>query len=258
METDPDSGDTVDHPPWYDRFFQHEYLSFDEHPGTQREVDFLVEVLRLSRGAHLLDLCCGYGRHAIPLSKNDLNVTGVDRSPVMLKRASERATEDEGTSGNPDFVRADMSRLPFTSPFDAVISMFSSFGYFEDDDDNFRVLRQVSEVLKPDGLFLLETANREYVVRHFNPVQVYHPKGDLLIEERAFDVVSSRSHVNVTLISEGRETRLRHSIRLYTVSELEMLLEAVGLVAEEVWGDFTGADFTWDSPHMILLARRAD
>jgi SAM-dependent methyltransferase len=243
----------ADHPaPWFDRFFQHEYLSFDEHPKTEQEVDFVTDVLDLPQHALLLDLCCGYGRHTIPLSHRGIRTLGLDRSQVMLQRAAESRT-----GPTPLLLRGDMSRLPFSSGgFDAVVNLFSSFGYFENDDD-FRVLQQIAGVLKPGGQFLIETVNREFVVRHFNPVQVYHPQGDILIEERAFDVVSGRSHVDVTLIKDGQTTELHHSVRLYTATELQMLLEAVGLVAEEIWGSFDGDDYTWDQPHMILLARKA-
>lgn len=241
-------------PAWYDRFFQHEYLTFDEHPESAQEVDFLLETLRLPEEALLLDLCCGYGRHAIPLAGKGLRVVGLDKSPVMLQQARMSAAPLPPAL---QFIRGDMARLPMSNAFDAVISLFSSFGYFENDDDNFRVLREIAGVLKPGGSFFIETANREFVVRHFNPVQVYHPQGNLLIEERAFDVVTGRSHVDVTLVQNGRETHLHHSIRLYTVPELQVLLEAVGLYADDVWGDYDGGDFTWDSPQLILHARRA-
>ena len=236
-------------PWWYDRFFRHEYLTFDEHPETDLEVDFVQQALNLTPETRVLDLCCGYGRHTIPLSKH-CDITGLDRSPVMLERAAQ-------TDRTSSFVRGDMRHLPFPEgQFDAIVSLFSSFGYFDNEDENYRVLQGVSECLAVGGRFLIETVNREFVVRHSAPQQVYRPGNMTLIEERSFDPISSRTHVEVTVFEDGRETRLHHSIRIYAFTELEMLLESVGLRAINVWGDFRGRDYTCDSMHTIVLTER--
>ncbi|MDP6041580.1 MAG: class I SAM-dependent methyltransferase [Candidatus Latescibacteria bacterium] len=239
--------------PWFDRFFSHEYLSFDDHPHTALEVDFIHTVLSLNKNARLLDLGCGYGRHAIPLAQKNLKVVGLDRSPVLLGEAQSRAQQ---ANPSPAFIRADVRTIPFTETFDAVISMFSSLGYFEDENENFLVLQNIANTLKPGGKLLIETANRDFVVRHNPPVQIYRPEDMTLIEEREFDALTSRSLVDVTIVQNGEETHLHHSIRLYTATELDMLLASVGLITTAVWGDFHGDDLTIDSPHLILLAEK--
>lgn len=241
-------------PAWYDRFFGPEYLAFDEHADTALQVDFIREVLALSPGSRLLDVGCGYGRHSIPLSrtKKGCRVVGLDRSPVML--AAARQAVPASRKRKPQWVRADMRALPFSGRFDAAISMFSSLGYFESEDENFSVIRGVADALAPGGRFLIETVNRDFVVRHLTPVQVYRPQDLLVVEERTFEPLASRSRVDVTVIRGGRETRLYHSVRLYTFTEIQMLLNAAGLVADAVWGDFRGGDYTCDSPRMVVLA----
>jgi len=237
--------------PWFDRFFSHEYLAFDDHPHTALEVDFIYNVLSPTKDTHLLDLGCGYGRHAIPLAQKGLTVTGFDLSSVLLAEANTRSTDQSLT-----FTRGDMRDLPFNKEFDAVISMFSSLGYFEDEAENFAVLQNIATALKPGGKLLIETANRDFIVRHNPPVQVYHPNDMLLIEERQFDGLTGHSHVDVTIIENGKETHLQHTIRLYTPTELDLLLASVGLFTIQVWGDFRGGEFTSDSPHLILLAEK--
>ena len=235
---------------WYDRFFRHEYLVFDDHPDTDLEVDFIKQALLLTPETPVLDLCCGYGRHTIPLAET-CRCVGLDRSDVMIDRAK---ADNTSTAA---FLRGDMLALPFPpETFSAVVSLFSSFGYFNDEGENYRVLQGISNVLSPGGRFLIETVNREFVVRHSAPQQVYRPENMTLIEERSFDPISSRTHVDVTVFQEGRETRLHHSIRIYAFTELEMLLESVGLQTVSVWGDFRGSDYTVDSMHTIVLAER--
>ena len=118
------------------------------------------------------------------------------------------------------------------------------------------MLKSISNALLPGGKFLIETANRDFVVRHLVTTQIYRPEGMLLIEERQFNGLSSRSKVDVTVIQDSRQTLLHHSIRLYTFTELQMLLAAADLAPVSVWGDFQGGEYTCDSPQMIVLAER--
>ncbi|MSS71592.1 MAG: class I SAM-dependent methyltransferase [Candidatus Latescibacteria bacterium] len=272
---------------WFRRFFGEEYLLFDEHPDTAQEVAFISEALRLTPRMRLLDLCCGYGRHGVPLARQGFHVVGLDLSPVLLKEARKRQKADgrpkrksresrvasreskaqgqtrdprpvtrDSTGGGLHLVRGDVRHLPFAGGFDAAISMFTSLGYFDDEAENFRVLKGIAGVLKPGGSILIETVNRDAIVRHFRPVQVFRPTGMTVIEERQFDLVSGRSRVDVTVIRDGQETRLHHSIRVYAFTELEMLLMANGLNVEGVWGDFQGGEFSWNTASMIVLARK--
>ncbi|MDP6777679.1 MAG: class I SAM-dependent methyltransferase [Candidatus Latescibacteria bacterium] len=239
--------------PWYRRFFGREYLEFDEHPETDTEVTFILEVLAPGPGTKILDVGCGYGRHLIPLGLEGCSVVGLDLSPVMISAARNGAARSGiGTA----LVRADMASIPFSGAFDAALSLFSTFGYFETEDQNFRVLKDVSDALAPGGRLLIETANRDFLIRHLTPAQVYRPGGMLVLEERQFDSLTSRSRVDVTVFQDGEETHLYHSIRLYTFTELQMLLSATDLETQAVWGDYRGSGYTTDSPQMIVLAAK--
>lgn len=240
------------HAPWYTTFFGHDYARFDEHPETAREVRFLDEALQRCRGstAYVLDLACGTGRHAIPLARKGYRVIGVDLSAVMLSRARKRKSSVR-------WVRADMARVPLASrSCGAVISMFSSIGYLDDESDNYRVLGEISRVLRPHGIVVIETANRDFFIKHA-PRQSWFTKDHLaVLEERRIDLVASRSEVDV-LVIEGSERRAyHHSIRLYTATELAMLLASLDVDTIEVMGDFTGAHLTADAPHLILIGER--
>lgn len=238
---------------WYRTFFSEDYLRFDQQETTAEEGAFVAERAKLSPGAKVLDLCCGYGRHAVELASRGCRVTGLDLSAMMLEQARRDAASRKVEVR---WVRGDMRTLPFGTAFDTVISMFTSFGYFEGEDGNFRVLEDVARALVPGGRFLIETVNRDFFVRHFEQSSWLRPEGLVVLEDRSFDPITGRSRVDVTVIEGDRERRYFHSVRLYTFTELQMLMHAAGLTVTHVWGDFDGGDYDWDASRMIVLAEK--
>src|SRR5262249_12669661 len=156
--------------PWYHEFFGEDYLRIYAHTlapeRTAQEVEGIVRLLALPPGSSILDLCCGHGRHSIPLAQRGYQVTGQDLSEFFLQRAQVDA-QVEGVSVR--WVRGDMREIPFANEFDAVINIFTAFGYFESEAEDQKVLRQVHRALKPGGRFLLELKHREDVMRHYRP-----------------------------------------------------------------------------------------
>ena len=147
--------------PWYKSFFGEDYLriyDFLTPERTQLEVDGIVKLLALPPGSAILDLCCGHGRHAVPLAKRGYRVKGQDLSAVFLQHA-QAASEAQGTQLR--LIQSDMRNIPFEKEFDAVINIFTAFGYLESEEEDQKVLQQVHKALKPGGLFLLETLHRE-------------------------------------------------------------------------------------------------
>lgn len=239
--------------PWYDVFFGSDYARFDHHPHTAQEVGFLRAVLAnsgLPEDARVLDLACGMGRHSAPLSRAGYGVIGVDRSPAMLARARRRRSAAR-------WVRGDMSRVPLAEgSCDAVVSMFSSFGYFEDEAQNYRVLAEIARLLRPGGIVIIETVSRDFFIRHAPPQSWFTKDGLTVLEARTFDAVASRSEVDV-VVQEGHEQRAyHHSIRLYTAAELAMLLASVEIDVFDVVGDFDASELTVDSPRLIVVAEK--
>lgn len=240
---------------WFRTFFGETYLRFDRHDDTEQEVAFIEWALELGEGDRILDLCCGYGRHAIPLAKRGYKVVGYDFSPVMLAQAREESCRE---NVEVEWIQGDMRELNVEEKFDAVINMFNSFGYFEEEDGQFDVLRRIGKALRPKGAFLIETVNRDFLVRHFVPRTWFRVDEIWVLEERHFDVVSNRSRVEVTVVNGGREEHFHYSIRVYGYTELEMLLAASGLMTTGVYGDFEGGAYTWDAPRMIVVAQKLE
>lgn len=245
--------------PWYVEFFGEDYLRMYTPlltpERTEEEVAFVVERLGLPPGSAILDLCCGHGRHSIPLAQRGYQVTGLDLSQVFLAKAQADA-EEAGVQVR--WVHSDMRQIPFEAEFDAVINMFTAFGYLESDHEDRKVLRQVCKALKPGGRFLIETINREYIMRHFLPYDISrHEDGLVVLNERYFDLLTSRLAVRVTMIEpDGARREYGHALRFYTLTELAHMLAAAGLWLEGYYGDLDGSDLTLDSRQMIILSRK--
>ena len=160
---------------WYEEYFGPDYLLIDLHQNTAREVDFLREALCLEKGKRLLDVGCGYGRHLAPLLESGVDAWGCDLSEFMLCeaakhiRAARRTLAPDARRGMPRgnrLICCDNRGLPFRRSFDCAINMFNSFGYFPDECDNFLMLAEIADVLRPGGLFLLDQVNRDFILRH--------------------------------------------------------------------------------------------
>jgi SAM-dependent methyltransferase len=250
---------------WYDGLFDTTY--FDVWLGgradrmltaerTQAEVEFIERALGLPAGSSILDLCCGHGRHALLLAERGYRVTGVDfsqRALRLARRHSRRAGLDVR------WLKRDMRRITFREEFDAVINIFTAFGYFEPDSENEEVLRRVAAALKPGGLFLIDDINRDWLVRSFESHRWHQATdGTLMLEDVNMDLLAGRCRTRWTAIApDGSRRHGRVDLRVYTLREFAGMLERSGLRFRQVWGGFDGQDYSLDSRRMIVLAEKA-
>ncbi len=246
--------------PWYQKFADADYLRiyspFLPPERSAREVASIVKLLQLAPNSSILDLCCGHGRHTIPLAQQGYHMTGLDLSQFFLQRAQADA---EAKSIRVRWVQSDMRHIPFTNEFDAVINIFTSFGYLENEEEDLQVLRQVQQALKPGGLFLLETIYQVRVVRTFSPHGIIrYDDGLVVLEERRLNLPESRNEINITMIyPDGRRTKHTQSIRVYTFTELRRMLKSVGLEVHAYYGDLDGAPLTVDS-RMVVVGKKLE
>jgi SAM-dependent methyltransferase len=245
---------------WYVDFFRDDYLNVYGHlfnaERAEKEVAFSEKALQLQAGACVLDLCCGQGRHCVPLAKHGFKVTGLDLNPPYLELARQAA---EGENVALETVVADMRQIPFQSHFDAILNMYSSFGYLESEAEDLKVLESVAKALKPGGRLLLDMLNREWAVANYIQND-WHPGADgtLYVERRELDLASSRMHVSFNIIESdgGRRDSIGHHIRLYTLTETTRLLERVKINVTDVFGGFDGEAYAIDTRRMIIVAQK--
>lgn len=244
---------------WFDEFFDEHYLKYWarmlDDDRTARELDFVVKTLALPDGAKVLDLCCGQARHAVELAKLGYDVTGVDLNDFLLGAAG-KAAEEAGVDLR--LVRADMREIPFEDEFDGVINLFTAFGYFDDDEQDRRVLESVHRCLKPSGKFLVDQSHVLRAVRDFQPrVWREYPDGTKLLEECEFDARRVRFTTRATYIKpDGSRVERRNRIRSYTCPELSRMLSQAGLEVIAVFGDFDGSELTLRSKRLIIISQK--
>lgn len=243
----------ADERPWYDAAFEADYLALYPHrdlAAARFEVGGLVE--RGLRGV-VLDLGCGFGRHLLALRERGLEAFGLDRSRDLLARAHEL----EGGVLRGSFVRGDFRALPFRERvFDGVVLLFSSFGYFED-EDNARVLGECARVLRPGGTVVLDLMNPARVRAMLVPESTSARGGMVLVERRSLARGARRVRKEVTLTrADGSARAWREDVRLYEPAEIAALLAEAGLELLRSEGDFDGSAFGPETPRQIVWARR--
>jgi SAM-dependent methyltransferase len=219
-------------------------------------VAFVEDTLDLKPSSSILDLCCGTGRHAVLLAKRGFEVTAQDLSESYLERASQAA---EAAGVGLSVAHSDMRSIPFEAAFDAVINMFTAFGYLESEEEDGKVLREIAKALKPGGRFLLDLLNREWVVSNYVQNEWRRAEdGTLHLEHRELDLVAGRNHVTFTVIDPKGQRREMdgHHVRLYTLTEVIGMLSEAGLEFERAYGGFSGEAYGVNTRRMIVVGKR--
>jgi len=241
---------------WHEDFFRNSFYN----PASPKmvakapaEADFVMRQLKLKKGAALLDLCCGPGRHSVEFSRRGLAVTGLDFSREYLREAAERAKKEDVPLR---LVRGDMRRLGFRGEFDAAVNLFTSFGYFLDLADDIRTLKGVARALKPGGLFLMDIVYGAFVRKTFIE-KWWLDMGDHFRLEQA-ELTEDGVHNTWTRVPKkgGKVRSCTFYGRLYDKPRLTAALGNAGLTPVKFWGDFSGRPLSAGRKRMLCLAKK--
>ena len=235
---------------WYEEWFGEDYLAVYPHRDSREAesvVEFLHGILGQSKIERVLDLACGAGRHSRALGRYWWT-TGFDLSETLLAVARR---ETPGGS----YVRGDMRLLPFRrGAFSLVVNLFTSFGYFREDDDHRRVLAEVASVLPPGGHFVLDYLNAEETVANLKPNDERRVN-DLVIEQQR-SITPDGKFVEKKITLRGRNKSFVERVRLFSRSQLESLLTDAGFAVESVYGDYAGSDWSAASQRTMLVSAK--
>ncbi|HEX9916136.1 MAG TPA: methyltransferase domain-containing protein [candidate division Zixibacteria bacterium] len=219
---------------------------------TQKQIKFLVRELGLDKPKKILDMPCGFGRHSNCLAKLGHKVTGVDLMPGFLEMAKACAKK---MKVKVDYIQADMRKIHLREKFDRIVILFTSFGYYTD-EENFKVMKNMSNLLKIDGLLCFDTFNRDAFLRGFLPSFVTQKGDDFMIDQNSFDSITGRLNVKRVVIRDGLRKDKPFSLRLYSPTEMKELLKRAGFKLHQIYSDWNANPFTSDSRRMIIIAKK--
>jgi ubiquinone/menaquinone biosynthesis C-methylase UbiE len=235
--------------------FDDDYLYFYGpalEESSDRDAALIWRLLDGRPGLEMLDVACGHGRIANRLAARGATVSGLDATALFLDRARADAASQGVDVG---YVEGDMRSLPWgDETFESVISWFTSFGYF-DDDDNRRVLVEARRVLRPGGRLLLENNNLSAVLGTWLPAVVFERDGDLAIDRARFDPTSGRARTERTVVRGGQVRRFAFSVRMFIAVELRAWLVDAGFSGVDFY-DGNGEPLTSGARRMVTVATR--
>ena len=237
---------------WYTKAFGEFYPILYPHrdnASADHEIHQLIKALHLTGDERVLDVCCGAGRHLSALLTQGFNAWGTDLSSLLLKEAANRPE----TASR--IINADMRWLPFKNYFHVALNLFTSFGYFLNDDQNKAALKEMVSVLQPDGLLVLDHINRSNLQRNLVK-KTRERRGEWEVVQRR-RIEDNRIIKEITITSrEDFRTRLTENVRLFYPSEIRELFETAGLKDVRLFGSFKGEPLDKKAERMIVVGRR--
>ena len=241
---------------WYkDWFDTDEYLNVYRHRNDEdakRLVNFILSNVPLYKNASVLDLACGAGRHSILFAEKGLKVIAVDLSENLLSVAKKSAEE---AKVKVDFIQCDLRCFSVSAKFNLVVNLFTSFGYFESDKENFKVFEVSFDHLAPGGYFVLDFLNRNYIEENLIPETVDEHDGQTIIQRRS--IYGDRVIKRISIVKNNSEKHYHESVRMYGRDELVNAMVKLGFEIENIFGDFEGNIFAPDkSKRIIIIARK--
>ena len=230
---------------WFDTPYYHILYKDRDYAEAQHFMDNLTHYLNLPEEAKILDLACGKGRHSMYLNTLGYDVTGADLSKNSIEAASKYTNEKL------HFQVHDM-REPFDEKFDAIFNLFTSFGYFESDDDNVTALKAIHESLTEYGFAVIDFMNVNYVINNLVPEEVKTVEGiDFHIKRYVKD-----DHIfkEIDFEDNGQKFHFTEKVKALTLSDFEQMMEEAGIFLLDVFGDYKLRKFYKnDSERLIMI-----
>lgn len=237
--------------PWFhDWFNSAEYLTvykkrnFDD---AKKLIDLIKQNVNLPIGSLALDVACGMGRHSILLRNIGYKVFGVDLSKNLLLKAKEN-----NPIQNPvQFIRGDLNNLPFKRKFNLIVNLFTSFGYFETDEENFQLFTEVSRCLLQNGIFVFDYFNKSFLEN--NLVEKSEEVIDNLIVKNRRKIVNGRIIKDITIIKNEKKVEFQESVKIYSLDKIILELKNSGFTTEKIFGSYSGDNFKEINSERIIL-----
>jgi len=243
---------------WFDdnSFWRELYpFMFSEKRATEAD-EQIAKALALTKpaGKMVLDLCCGPGRCSIALAKRGFRVTGVDKTSFLLNKARAKA---RAARVNIEWVQKDMRDFVRPDAFALVLSMFTSFGYFDDKQEDMTVLQNMFNSLQPGGASLIEVLGKERLARILQSTTSSDlPDGTVVVERHEIFDDWTRVRNEWLVIRNGRAKSFKFHHTIYSGQELRDRMERAGFVGVSLHGNLDGNEYGPNAERLIAVGRK--
>lgn len=234
---------------WFETWFDSKYyhILYKDRDASEAEqfMDNLTHYLNLPEEAKILDLACGKGRHAIYLNQLGYDVTGVDLSENSIQEAAKSSNEQL-------HFRVHDMRIPTTEKYDAVLNLFTSFGYFEQEEDNLKTLIAIKESLTEYGFAVIDFMNTNYVIQNLVAEETKEVDGIAFHLKRY--VQDGHIYKEITFEDQGQQYHFTEKVRALTLPDFEAMMEEAGIYLLDIFGDYKLRKFFKnDSERLIMI-----
>lgn len=234
---------------WFDSPYYHLLYKNRDEKEAQVFIDNLIEKLQLKKGSKLIDIACGKGRHATYFNKKGMNVVGVDLSPNSI------ASAKQNENNNLQFSVHDMREVYKENHFDIVTNLFTSFGYFENKDDEQKAINAMAENLKSDGVLIIDFMNIKKIIANLISSE------KKTIDGITFNIKRSvqNNHIikDIEIIDDNETQHFQEKVKAITLADFSVFVSNVGLNIIDIFGNYKLDDFDATiSDRLILICKK--
>ncbi|AEH02591.1 bifunctional 2-polyprenyl-6-hydroxyphenol methylase/3-demethylubiquinol 3-O-methyltransferase UbiG [Lacinutrix sp. 5H-3-7-4] len=229
---------------WFDTPFYHILYKDRDYAEAETFMCNLTNYLNIPEHGKILDLACGKGRHSVYLNTLGYNVTGVDLSANSIAHAKQFENETL------NFEVHDMCK-PYSDTFDAVFNLFTSFGYFDNLEDNLKTIEAIKADLNETGFGVIDFMNSEYVIENLVPENVKTVDGIDFYQKRRVEDGFIIKDISFTV--DGKDYEFQERVRAFTLEDFEVLFEKAGVYLLDVFGDYKLSKYMRKQSERLIL-----
>lgn len=244
---------------WFEKWFSDKfYLDLYQHRDEEDArwmINLLQRSIAIKTDSKVLDIACGSGRHSIEMARRGFNVTGFDLSEFLISEARKNLRNSVEKNMKVKFLIRDMRDFNFKNTFDIAVNIFTSFGYFDNDIENFQVIENVSRSLKIGGYFVFDFLNIYYLLLNLKPLSRNKSGNTTIIQKRVIENGFVKKKIIIT--KNNKTKHFEEVLKLYSFQDFKKAFAMSGLKTEKIFGDYSGNKFNrTKSSRLIIIARK--
>ena len=242
---------------WFNSPYYHILYKNRDDQEAQAFIDKLIDFLKPSANARFLDLGCGKGRHSVYLNQKGYSVVGVDLSPESIAYAAQFEKDADAKNNSLRFMVQDMRKPAYVNYYDYVLNLFTSFGYFENEKDNYATINAVSKALKPNGILVVDFLNAHKVVENLDKNVAETKVCDDIAFKITREFTDGNIIKNIRFTDEGKDYRFQEKVKALTFEDFQKYFESNHFKLVNLFGDYQlGAYDPEESDRLIMVAQK--